>query len=309
MEERGWTADLNELIRVLLLGWVHDHGRGSQLPALGDFLDGREFSEPEVEAAAEILAGEGLIAHHATLAGPMASSVQPTTHGTQVVLRRRHLAQDPKARALGCREALLDWLYAEKRRGTEMAIVQRFSRDTRSWFNGVQFTEQDVQDAGAHLGARGLLHAVGPSGMPVIRARIEASGEQVVEDVDGRLSGWPRAAGGAVTYQQNIYGHISGQVAQGATITQTQEILGAEAFEKLILDVRAAASGLPPAEQREVVKYVDLVECEIAEQVPDTELVKVSSERLRSIAARIGDEGLSAAIQALLACAWYWFFG
>lgn len=304
MLERGWSASEDEVLSVRVLTWAHEKADGRTTPILGSFLpeDASNEEARHLVDLAQVMADNGLVRIGGRLAGPIASSIDVTAAGLDELRRHAETAGNPKARAVGCREALLDWLYVQKRAGAHMPNVDGFLQDPRSWFHGSQFTDQEVQDAGEHLAHRAFIGTTGALGRPVIRALIEALGEQVVEEFDGSLARWSAAERrGGSQFVTHFHGDVTGQVGVGESVVQTQNNgIDGELVARLLNEVREAALRLPIGDQAYFLTYVDVLQAEASTPSPDRSLLQGSLDRLKALSAKAGDAALSGAVGALI---------
>lgn len=306
MNERGWTRSRDELLHDKILEWITTHSVGGLIPDLQGFLDtNREVTPDEVEAVVRTLEDEGLADVARTLGGIGSTAAAPTARGAALMRRIRDRRTDRRARAIAAREALLDWLYQQKRQGVAFPITTNVLLDPRGHFDGDPFTEDEISDAGTHLRDKDLLKASGAAGFPVLRAEITTTGEEVVETHDASLTAWQQNRGSnGQQFVTHFNGPVSGQVGIGTQVTQTQNNGGLDpaAVKSLLDDLRDAVDteDIEPADKARILSYADVIQAEVTEAEPDKTLVEASAGRLRGLSSKIGNQVLTLSIGALL---------
>ncbi len=304
MNDRGWTSRRDEALQLALLDWIYESTRGAAIPRLSAFADAQPepLDSDALEAAVAALESSGLIRVNGGLGGLRSSSAQVTERGITVLRARRDRRSNAKARAVAAREALLDWLYQQKREGVHSPILERIKEDPRGHFEGDPFTDQEISDTGEHLKARGLIKGSGGWGAPVLSAAIEPLGEEVVENFDGSLTAWASAQrGGVEQFVTRFNAPVSGQVGIGTNVTQTQnQGFDAGTLLALVQDVRESAGDVPAAEQAYFLTYLDVIQAEATNPEPNIAVIESSGGRLKGIASKAGNAGLSASVGALV---------
>jgi hypothetical protein len=234
----------------------------------------------------------GVRSWHATL----------TDRGITAVRARRERRGDPKARAIAARSALLDWFYLQKRNGGHFPVTEDVLKDPRGHFEGDPFTAQEVSDAGGYIKDKGLIKAIGAAGYPVLRGEIEPLGEDVVENHGGSITAWLTAqATGGQQFVTHFNAEVSGQVGIGSHVTQTQtQGFDAATLMALVEDVRQSATDVDPAHQQYLLTYLDVIQAEATNPEPDTGVIRSGGDRLKQIAGKVGNAGLTASVSALV---------
>lgn len=303
MTERGWTSSREVALQGALLDWVYEASKGDRTPALGTFTDETTGVDKEaLDGLVAALRSRDLITLNKRGGGPSSSTAYLTSAGRAAVRTRHERRSNTKARAIAAREALLDWYYEQKRRGGHFPVVDAFLEDVRGSFEGDPFTEKELDDAAGHLKDRGLLKAIGSAERAVLRAEITVEGEDVVENYDGSLAAWGNAQrSGGQQFVTHFNAPVSGQVGIGENVTQTQhQGFDADTLLRLVEDVREAATAVEPAEQAYLLTYLDLVQAEATNEEPNRELMRGAGDRLKVIAAKAGNAGLSASVTTLV---------
>lgn len=303
MTSRGWTASREEFLQGVLLEWVYESTRGSIVPDLGEFMEATEgVDEETLEGIVAALESRGWIQVTWMMGGLDSSSAQLTDIGRAVVRARLDRRNNWRERSVAAREALLDWFYDQKRRGVHHPVTKGFLSDTRGHFEGDPLTEQEFNDAARHLFDVGLVKGTRSAQRFLVRGEITTTGETVVEDYDGSLAPWrqsQRSGGQQIT--THFHGPVSGQVGIGEQVTQTQhQGFDVDTVLRLIEDAREAAADVPAGEQALVYTYLDVLQAEVTAAEPNPVMVKGTGDRLKAIAAKVGDHGLAASIQALV---------
>lgn len=185
MTNNGWTSSRDELLRIELLDWAYDGSHaGHAVPDVSDYLDEhKDVDEAVLDAAIRILEEHGLLEVAESIGGIKKWSIAPSNAGIAEVRARRDRRQNQAARAMAARDALLDWMYAQKRAGVGSPIPTNVLKDPRGHFEGDPFTEREVYDASAFLADKALIGASAKGGGGVVlRGDITPSGETVVEE-------------------------------------------------------------------------------------------------------------------------------
>lgn len=220
-----------------------------------------------------------------------------TGAGHLEVERVRSLRSDLHARAQACREALLLWLTREGRGAGSAGLLAGHA----GWrFYDTPFTVGEVNEAARFLREAGLIEGWDYPGGTVMNPRLTVSGTQCVEffDADVREFLHPSLQGGTVTNQQNFYGAVNGQVAQGQNVTQTQRSgIDAAALAEIFEAMRAALSTIEDPHDRHDVEH-GIQQLEEAVQGGDAEAVTQSAGRVQRLATRVGKAAGNTAITA-----------
>ncbi len=199
----------------------------------------------------------------------------------------RSLRNNPQARAMGCREALLLWL-AHEGRGAGSAALMATRDGWRYW--DTPFTEDEVNTAARFLHETNLIKGFIYPGGTFMTPSLTASGTQCVEfhDADVRAFLNPQP-GGPVTYiQNNDFNGGQGQTAQGENVTQTQNNgIDAESLSAIFKAMRDALSKIEDADDREDVSHA-INELEAAAQDGNVEIVQQRAGRLRRLGNHLG---------------------
>jgi len=220
-----------------------------------------------------------------------------TGEGHLEVERVRSLRHNSHARAEACREALLLWLAHEGRgAGSAQLIV---SRDDFRFYDS-PFTVDEVNDAVEFLRETDLVESWTYPGGTVMQPRLTANGTQCVEFHDAKVRDFlhPQQIGRTVTYNQNFHGTVSGQVAQGESVSQTQnQGIDAASLAEVFKAMRNALASVEDVGDRDDVVYA-IRELEVAVEQGDPEQVKQRAGRLKRLSGRVGSTALTAATAA-----------
>lgn len=307
VSSQGWTASRDELLQINLLDWSYDNSRDGTLPDLGTYLDEHEGADDEsTEAAMNALASARLVDTVITMGGLRNWGLAPSAEGSTALRARRDRRQNKSARAVAAREALLDWFYEQQRDGVHFAITTNVLNDPRGHFEGDPFTDQEIDDASAFLLDKGLVKSAGASwGAAVLRGEITPLGEEVVENHEGSIRAWSSAqnGGGAPQFVTHFNAPVSGQVGIGNSVTQTQTTtsgIDTTTLLALLADVREAASEIRESDRAYLLSYVDVIQAEATSPEPDPTMLERSGGRVKQLAAKVGDAGLSASVGALV---------
>lgn len=95
---------------------------------------------------------------------------------------------------------------------------------------------------------------------------------------------------------------VHGQVGIGEQVNQTQTPTGINlgVLEAFLDDIRTAGADLERVDQTYLFTYVDLVQAESSNPQPDRAMLTGSMDRIKSIAAKVGNAGLTASVGALV---------
>lgn len=307
MTNNGWTSSRDELLRIELLDWAYERSQAEHsIPDVSDYLDEHEdVDEATLDAAIRTLDEHGLLEVAVAMGGIRNWSIAPSNAGTAEVRARRDRRQNHAARAVAARDALLDWMYAQKRDGVGSPIPTNILRDPRGHFEGDPFTEREIDDASAFLADRALLKAAAEGGDGVVlRGDITPSGEVVVEEHGSSVRAWAAAArgGGGSHFVTHFNAPVHGQVGIGEQVNQAQTPTGInpDVLRAFLDDIRAAGADLEPVDQTYLFTYVDLVQAESSNPQPDRAMLSGSMDRIKSIAGKVGNAGLTASVGALV---------
>lgn len=304
MTYRGWTTSNDEILQIRLLDWIYDSTRESRIPTLDGFLDAvyGQVDDDTLEGILASLGDQGLIDVTHTLGGIRASHATLTNRGVTDVRNRRERRGGHKARAIAAREALLDWFYVQKRNGRHSPVTDGILDDPRGHFEGESFTEREISDAGGYLKDKRLINAIGAMGHPALRGEIEPLGEDVVENHDGSITAWLTAqTSGGQQFVTHFNAEVSGQVGIGNTVNQTQnQGFDVATLIALVADVREFATEVDTGHQQYLLTYLDVIQAEATNPEPDEGVIRSGGDRLKQIASKAGNAGLTASVSALV---------
>lgn len=301
---QSWGLTPREVSQIRLLGWIYEQTAGdyaSGIPGVREFADGEELAPKYVEHEARALEQQGLLRFGPTRVGGL-GTVYITDAGRRAVEERSQRRADPARRRQACRDAFLAWLDAQPRSNTEMVPVDGFLRDSRSVYEGERFDADEVDSATAYLLDHGMISGIEIEelGGPV-RSSITQVGMDCME-ASGSVADYINRDDLATgpTFHTHFNAPVSGQVGVGTHINQTQhQGIDGTTLERLLADVRQAAESIDSDEASYLLAYVDTLRAEAVAEQPDPALIQGSSDRLKQIAAKVGNPALSASVSAL----------
>lgn len=221
-----------------------------------------------------------------------------TGEGHLKVEEVRGLRSNRLARANACREAVLLWL-ADAGQGAS-SLDPLVEQDLVRYY-GSSFTIDEVNEAAKFLLEVDLISAIKTWGPTLVRPALTARGQQCVEFFDANVRAFlsPQPTGStAVTYNQNFNAPVSGQVAQGDTVNQTQNNgIDAAALAEIFSAMRQALSDVADDGDRDDVSHA-IRELEAAVESGDRAGVEERAGRLKRLGSRVGSTALTTATAA-----------
>jgi hypothetical protein len=166
-------------------------------------------------------------------------------------------------------------------------------------FWGEAFTLAQVREATEYLIEAGLLDLFGQrlaSGEPQ-NVQVTRSGKDCVEQYDARVAAYLSvcARTAPIVNNQNFLGPVSGQVAQGASVNQTQDqLIGVASLAEVFEAMRNALDLVDDADDRDDVVH-GIRELEIAVGQGDSHEVARRAGRLKRLGRHLGSDGLATA--------------
>ncbi|WP_018788554.1 hypothetical protein [Micromonospora sp. CNB394] len=218
------------MFRNQLMDWVYDKANGTST----ENVPIMEFAESvglDLDGAYTLLwycRDEGLLRDNGSGMGNPCGIL--TAYGIADVRERRRRRADPVLRARVCRSGLLNWFYRQRIAQVHMPITEEFGKDDGSLWEGVRFTDVEIQDAAEYLSAKGLIKGIevaelrGP-----VRAEITTDGVDCATDWDGNVADYLRdqkGYGPTINHGPVFHGASQGgQFAWGnRDVTQQQNI-------------------------------------------------------------------------------------
>ena len=99
------------------------------------------------------------------------------------------VAGPPALRARACRSGLLNWFYRQRIAQVHMPITGEFGQDDGSRWEGVRFTDIEIQDAAEYLSDNGLINGVSVDQLRgPVRAEITTDGIDCATDWEGNVA-------------------------------------------------------------------------------------------------------------------------
>ena len=292
----GWTDSKLKLAEIQLLDLVDVATREGEIPVLYSYAKELADDWQVVRTAADTLVAEGLIKGNASHSGSPAPFLTPA--GKALVLERAELRSDARRRAVACRDALLDWTYANNARG-----IDDFAGEIRAHFEGDPFTKEEIVAAARDLVEKDSLRVAWH------RPQITAAGKTVVEAYGSSIGSYESRSQPATAGQTVINittGRITGQLAVGENNRLTQKS-GTEAGEltELIAAVLEAVQGT--AEEQRVGKIMAQLELEADEDKPDGTVIGKVLDRAKEVADDTISDALKGALKRLVYFGYGWY--
>jgi hypothetical protein len=208
----------------------------------------------------------------------------------------RRLRSNRADRAAACRQAIILWLYNDGRgaAGTDEFIPAEAYR-----FYGTPFTEDEVDEAITYLLDRDLIQGMNAFGQGLSQPELTTDGIECVEHHNGDIRGFmaPQQSG-LVTFSQTFNAPVSGQVAQGQTVQQTQhQSIDSAALTEILQTMRDALSDVRDPDDRDDAEHA-IRELEVAVDEGDQAEVQKRAGRLQRLANRLGSTALTTATTA-----------
>lgn len=210
---------------------------------------------------------------------------KPTGAGHRQIDQVKRLRGNNVARGAACRQAILLWLYND---GRCAAGTDEFTQ-TACQFYGTPFTEDEVSDAITYLLDRGLIQGIKAWGPVLARPALTPDGIECVENHDGDVRAFlaPHQSGHA-TFNQNFNAPVTGQVAQGQTVNQTQhQGVDADALAEIFKAMLDARSDINDPDDRDDVEHA-IRDLHAAVDEGDPAEVKKRVGRLQRLVNRVG---------------------
>jgi hypothetical protein len=185
--------------------------------------------EPLIEHAAAKLDQASVVAVTTTIADTIYVRLLQQGRGTVADLRAR--ARTPELRRAACRDALLNWAYAQ----TRSRPLHDFQGDYRAYIYADPFTEEEVNSAAVYLKGAGLIDASEhDSGIAALE--ITHSGQVCVEQYHSNVSQYERAHSSTTPAQSSTNVTFTGNVSMASHSPGSTQASGS--------DVRASSA--PP---------------------------------------------------------------
>lgn len=213
--ERGWSAYPRVVLKYRVVRWVADFHRENpgNLPSNNQIAVTLGASLNDVVEVTAWMAAEGLAQPSDGLV-PASYSVYLTAEGMALASQWGADSASSRLRREGCRDALLDLLDED----AKPSDAHGLRADTRGWFLGTQFSEQDCDEAVTHLHEIGLVEATPIAEGAPLHPSLSADGKRCVEQFDGSVVAWQNRGQnrGGDTYTSQVYGSPGAQVMAGS---------------------------------------------------------------------------------------------
>jgi hypothetical protein len=264
------------------MDWVFDKARGTST----EIVPIMEFAESvglDLDGAYTLLwycRDEGLLNDEGSDMGDPCGIL--TAYGIADVRERRHRRADPALRARACRSGLLNWFYRQRIAQVHMPITGEFGKDDGSLWEGVRFTDVEIQDAAEYLAAKDLIKGIRAAGhRGPVRAEITTDGIDCATDWEGNVAGYLRdqkGYGPTINHGPVFHGASQGgQFAWGnRDVTQQQTIAQqvAPEFQPLTEAVvtilqQLPSYGLTAQDQQDIEVAANEVLAEVQQEQPE----------------------------------------
>lgn len=289
MTDIGWSLTSSRLAAVTFVEWLEvNDGRPD------NFIDQYGLDPDRAWRTAEDAGWVETIerpAHTRRVGERRTSFPRVTGAGHSFVEEVARLRESRVARSAACRQGLLLWVYNARPAGTGQFLE---AEDFR--FYGTSFTAEEVREAVRYLRERELLTGSAGAGGALLRPALTAGGIDLVENHDADLRALGKQSSGrGPVYQQNFHGPISGQVAQGANVQQTQhQDVDLEALARVFTMIRESLVDISdPALRGDAEDAVS--ELETAAETGDTAEVQLRAGKLQRLVGLIGSTAVTTA--------------
>jgi hypothetical protein len=234
-----------------------------------------------------------------------------TSYGMADVLARRKRRVDPAQRARACRTALLRWFYDQRIAQVHMPITEEFAQDASKVWEGIQFTDIEIQDAAEYLSDKALIDGVSvPELRGPVRAQITTEGIDCVTDWDGNVAEYlrdQRGYGPTINHGPEFHGRAQGQHFAWGNRDVTQHQVSeqvAPGFEPLAEAVaeilkQLPAFGLDPDDQQDAEEAAGEVLGEVTQPRPEPRRVRKMVATLRGFLVPIAASAARQEVQEL----------
>lgn len=294
----GWTKDGAQLIAWQVLVWLVQQPYGYT----GDtapFREANGISEENLLPAMRQLLSEGFTEPPELMVADQ-TWADVTNAGHVEAQRIKTAWSDRSARAIACREAVLDWLYENEvgPNPSHYPVTSDFIGDTRAYFLGDPFTESEVGRAAGFLKTQGLVDGFDTAqSAGLVRSQITAEGIRRVEEQSGRLYA---PATPTQSFTNVVHGSV-GQIAQGSHFQQAQTVgTDPEALRFALQAVAAAVEELGEDDRAAASRALATIEDEAADGFPEPGTVRRRMKRLQEIAERVGIAAFASAVGQLV---------
>jgi hypothetical protein len=199
VEDRGWSANPADVTAHRVVLWMHNRQQADSggIPTSGHAADDLGVPSREVVGVIERLHERGLAMAPASYSFDGANA-SLTDEGLSLA-SAWHIARDnPRARRVACRDAVLDWMDEQDE---SLPDALSIARDPRSFFFGRQFTENEINAAVDHLAALGLVRGSQTSSPVLVRPTVTPEGRTCVERYGSSVAAWEgRSASASTSY-------------------------------------------------------------------------------------------------------------
>jgi hypothetical protein len=229
-----------------------------------------------------------------------------TRAGADVVQQMRRRRADPAARRPAARDALLRWLYERAAAGEHVPYLHNFWESGYARFlstRGDFFAIAEIDDASRWLRDEGYISGPEAAGGGIVRPRIEAKGERLVEN-DRSASEDRTAAGGTNITVTGSTGVSVATNSPGATQTVTVALTGEMRRQILTvadyLDQTAAQLGAPAEELARVPELIAELRIVAGGPAADRGKLRQLLDTARQLAIGAAGAPLGAGLEALV---------
>ncbi|SCF21873.1 hypothetical protein GA0070558_15612 [Micromonospora haikouensis] len=265
-----------------LLDWVYDKANGTST----ENVPIMEFAESvglDLDGAYTLLwycRDKGLLSDKGSGMGIPCGIL--TAFGIAYVREQRRRRADPALRARACRSGLLNWFYRQRIAQVHMPITGDFGKDDGSVWEGVRFTDVEIQEAAEYLSAKGLIKGIevdqlrGP-----VRAEVTTDGIDCAIDWEGNVADYLRdqkGYGPTINHGPVFHGASQGgQFAWGNRDVMQQQNIADQVspeFQPLVEAVVAILQQLPgygltPQDQQDIEAAANEVLAEVQQEQPE----------------------------------------
>ncbi len=258
--DRGWSDNSGVVLRHRLVAWLEQYHRENPglIPTNSMVAEALAAPIEEVIEITNSLHAQGL-ANAPDRLVPSEGNAWLNSQGKAVAAEWQTRRNSRAQRRTACRDAALDWLYAQPK---DIPDATGFLADVRSHYFGEQFTEDELVDAVEYLRNVGLVTGFDSSAPMLLRPRVTEDGMSCVERFDSSVAAWQdRDRGRVETTSYHFTGNQGLNFAQESPGAQQSVTISTDARRQVLQVADALEQTLPvlqlaPDDEREAVATV-----------------------------------------------------
>jgi hypothetical protein len=307
-----WTdAERVEVGRIQLLYWLYTHQQErpdtvslsellleppTEMTPITNFLDIADASQL-LHRIVSSSSDDGLI--KVTEASNLADAAAVITDQGRIEVERRWRRwADLHERSAAARDAFVKWLYGKSYYSHVSKVHRDITMTPAGYYEGRQFTEDDLDNAYAYLVEAGLVTDRSQARTLAQEPRLTEAGIDCVEHYEGSVNQYRTSAEDGKT-EVHFRDKVSGTVAwSGETITQTTVTTAATPARELTALVRAIAEALPVLglstdEASRLGRDIQVIQGKLVNEQPDNIIVRTVMHRVLATLGRTADSSLA----------------